>query len=97
MTTNQTGAWPSSLPFADPSNGPSRPNVRTLSRIIRSYSAAASDSDSNSDNYQSLSNANSDPDTADLDPPFFENSPSTSKFAKKAGDDILTTFASLVV
>ena len=89
--------WPNSLPFADPSNGPSRPNVRTLSRIIRSYRATSSDSDSDSDDYQSLSNANSDPDTTDLDPPIVsDNSPTASKFATEAGDDILTTFASLV-
>ena len=67
--------------------GLSRPNVLILSRIIRSYSAAASHCASDNDDYQSLSNENSDPDTTDLDPPIIsENSPSTSKCSTKAGE-----------
>ena len=90
--------WPSSLPFADPSNGPSRPNVGTLSRIIMSYAGTTSDSDSDSDDYQSLASENSDPDTTNLDAPIItDNAPKTSKSPTKASDDILTTFASLVV
>ena len=91
--------WSSSLQFADPSNGPARPNVGSLSRIIRSY-IAMSDDDSDSDDYQSLPNDNSDPDTTDLDPPpsvVLDNAPSTSNSAAEASDDILATFASLVV
>ena len=90
--------WPSSLPFADPSNGLSRPNVGTLSRIIMSYAGTTSGSDSDSDDYQSLASENSDPDTTNLDAPIItDNAPKTSKSLTKASDDILTIFASLVV
>ena len=90
--------WPSSLPFADPSNGPSRPNVGTLSRIIMSYAGTTSGNDSDSDDYQSLASENSDPDTTNLDAPIItDNAPKTSKSLTKASDDILTIFASLVV
>ena len=58
-----------------------------------------SDGDSDSNDYQSLPNDNSDPDTTDLDPTpvVLDNAPSTSNSAAEASDDILATFASLVV
>ena len=63
-----------------------------------SYAGTTSNSDPDSDDYQSLARENSDPDTTNLDTPIIiNNSPKTSKSPTKASDDILTTFASLVV
>ena len=63
-----------------------------------SYAGTTSDSDSDRDDYQSLASENSDPDTTNLDAPIItDNAPKTSKSPTKASDDILTTFASLVV